>query len=272
MRYNKRMTLQPHFSDDGGHREIDWGRTSSDYAEHRPDYPAEFYDRLSKRGIGVPGQRILDLGTGVGFLAHNFARRGAEVTGIDIAAGQIEVAKQRAVADGLTIDYQVVSAEETGLSDGAFDCITASQCWLYFDKAKATAEMHRLLRPEGLLMHSHFCWLPREDEIAYRSEQLALKYNPDWTGADWSGEIPSSLPVALEGWFESVELMVFDAQIPFTHTSWRGRWRACRGIGASLTPAEIEQFDREHADLLDSTVEANFTVKHRIDCHIFLRL
>ena len=75
-----------------------------------------------------------------------------------------------------------------------------------------------------------------------------------------------------EGQFEEVKLMVFDAQIPFTRTSWRGRWRACRGIGASLTLDEIERFDRDHADLLARTVEAEFTVKHRIDCHIFCRL
>ena len=32
------MSIEQHFSDDGG-RHIEWGRTSADYAEHRPNYP-----------------------------------------------------------------------------------------------------------------------------------------------------------------------------------------------------------------------------------------
>ncbi|MCH8841303.1 MAG: hypothetical protein IH831_11660, partial [Planctomycetes bacterium] len=78
------MSLQQHFTSDGG-REIDWSRTSADYSEHRPDYPDAFYERLAERGVGLPGQRILDLGTGVGFLAQRFAQAGAIVAGIYIA-------------------------------------------------------------------------------------------------------------------------------------------------------------------------------------------
>lgn len=50
---------------DGG-RLIDWGRTSADYAEHRPGPPARLFDMLAALGIGTPGQRVLDLGTGTG--------------------------------------------------------------------------------------------------------------------------------------------------------------------------------------------------------------
>ena len=78
--------------------DIDWGRTARDYAAWRPDYPVEFYDRLAALGIGGPGQHILDLATGVGFLALNFALRGAIVTGIDIAPAQIQQARETAAA------------------------------------------------------------------------------------------------------------------------------------------------------------------------------
>jgi len=261
------MSLQQHFTDDGG-RDIDWSRTSADYAEHRPDYPAEFYDRLSERGIGQPGQQILDLGTGVGFLAHNFAERGAQVTGIDIAAGQLEVARGRAAAVNLDIQYSEASAEDTGLPDATFDAITASQCWLYFDKPRATAEAKRLIKPGGLLAISHLCWLPLASDIAKRAEDLVLQYNPDWTGAGLSNEVPQEASAYFAGQFEQVELIVFDAEILFTHESWRGRWRACRGVGASLPPEQIKQFDRDHAELLQRTVDQKFTVLHRIDCRI----
>ncbi len=265
------LSLQQHFTDDGG-RAIDWSRTSADYAEHRPDYPAEFYRRLADRGVGLPGQRILDLGTGVGFLAENFSRHGAVVTGIDIAAGQLAVARQRAAKAGLRMEYHVASAEATGLESDSFDVVTAGQCWLYFDKERATAEVQRVLRPQGLLAISHFCWLPSESELAQRAEELVLKYNPGWTGAKLTNDVPTEMPEYFAGRFEQLDLFVFDAPIAFTRASWRGRWRACRGVGATLAPEEIAAFDREHAALLDRSVGKEFTVPHRIDGRILRRL
>ncbi len=247
-----------------GDRQIDWGRTSGDYAQWRPDYPAEFYDRLAEQGIGVPGQRIVDLGTGVGFLALNFARRGADVAGVDVAEGQIRQACETASLEGLEIDYRVAPAEETGLPDGVFDVVTASQCWLYFDLDRVIAEVNRLLRPGGVLMLCHLSWLPREDAVVRASEQLVLKHNPDWSASDWSGEIPDEPPWAA-GRFEKVGGFLYDTPIPFTYESWRGRMRACRGVGAALTDEEVAAFDREHAELLERITTPEFTVLHRVD-------
>lgn len=265
------MSLQQHFTNDGG-RDIDWGRTSADYAEHRPDYPPRFYDELAARGIGLPGQRILDLGTGVGFLAENFARRGAVVTGIDIAAGQVAVAKSRAEAAGLRIVYRVAPAEATGLPSDDFDAVTASQCWLYFDKQQATAEVHRLLVAGGLLAICHLCWIAEDSAVAQAAEDLVLKYNPAWTGAKISGELPREMPKHFAGQFQQLDFFVFEAPIAFTRESWLGRWRACRGVGATLGPAAIAAFDQEHAALLDRMVGERFSVTHRIDCRLLRRL
>jgi SAM-dependent methyltransferase len=250
-----------------GPRRIDWGKTSQDYAQWRPDYPVEFYDRLAALGVGRPGQRILDLGTGVGFLARNFARRGCQAAGVDVSAEQVAAARREAEAEGLCIDFRTAPAENTGFQDRSFDAVTASQCWLYFDRDRAIAEVYRLLRPGGVLATSHFCWLPREDALARTSEALVLQFNPHWTAADWAGEIPP-MPRWAEGHFRLVGMFVFDALIPFTRESWRGRMRACRGVGAALSPEEVARFDEAHARLLAQTVPESFAILHRIDCHI----
>jgi hypothetical protein len=65
-----------------GDNVIDWGRTSADYSTWRPNYPDRFFDLLETLGVGLPGQRILDLGTGVGFLALRFAQAGALSTAL----------------------------------------------------------------------------------------------------------------------------------------------------------------------------------------------
>jgi SAM-dependent methyltransferase len=250
-----------------GPRIIDWGKTSADYSQWRPDYPPEFYHRLAALGVGRPGQKILDLGTGVGFLARNFARQGCDVAGVDISSGQIHQAKRCAQAEALRIEFRIAPAEETGFPDAAFDAVTASQSWLYFDRERAIAEVKRVLRPGGILATCHFCWLPREDRIARASEQLVLQFNPHWSASDWSGDVPP-MPLWAEGRFRLVGMFVFDAPIPFTRARWRGRIRACRGVGATLSPEETTRFDDTHDRLLRNIAPESFHVLHRIDCHL----
>lgn len=249
---------------------IDWGKTARDYAEYRTGYPESFFQRITALGIGVSGQRILDLGTGTGLLARALARRGCVVTGVDLAAPQIEAAENLARRDGLEIDFRIAAAEQTGMPDAAFDVIVASQCWLYFDRPRMIAEVRRLLRPAGRLMTCHMCWLPREDPIARGSEQLILAHNPAWSAGDWSGHVPP-MPAWAEDEFELLAMFQYDEPIPFTRKTWRGRLRACRGIGATLTPEQVRSFDEEHARLLARTTAETFTILHRIDAHI-LRL
>ena len=252
---------------DGG-RNIDWGKTSRDYASYRPGPPASFYEVLHTMRIGLAGQRILDLGTGTGTLARHFATRGAAVTGIDIAAHQIEEARLLAMKEGSKIEFLVGRAEETGLPSRSFDVIMAFQSWLYFKRPEICREVQRLLADGGRLVTGHFCWLPRLDPVARRSEELVLQYNPHWSAADFSGDM-----VVCPSWskndFRVSAMFFYDEPVEFTRESWRGRIRACRGIGATLPPEEVERFDRHHDQLLRETAPETFTILHRIDCHVF---
>jgi SAM-dependent methyltransferase len=251
-----------------GDKVIDWGKTSEDYSVHRPGPPPSFFARQAALGIGLEGQRILDLGTGTGVMARQFARQGAMVQGIDISAEQIAMADQLAKNEGLQVEFSVHPAESLPWTEPTFDVVTANQCWLYFDKAKAISELRRVLRSGGVLVTSHFSWLPRLDEIARRSEQLVLQFNPKWSGADWSGVVPPC-PKWAEQVFDVTAMFHYDEPIPFTRESWCGRIRACRGIGATLSPSEVEAFDAAHQELLRRSVPESFTVLHRLDAHVF---
>ncbi|MEW4527785.1 class I SAM-dependent methyltransferase [Maioricimonas sp. JC845] len=246
---------------------VDWGRTSADYAVHRPGPPPSFFSRLAALGVGLEGQKILDLGTGTGVLARQFARQGAKVHGVDISAEQIAMARRLAEDEGLSVEFAVHPAESLPWTEPTFDFATANQCWLYFDQAKVAGELRRVLRPGGRLVTSHFSWVPRLDEIARRSEQLVLEFNPRWTGADWPGEVPQ-YPKWAESDFDVVDTFVYDEPIPFTRATWRGRIRACRGIGATLPASVVEAFDAAHAKLLEETVPESFTILHRLDAHV----
>jgi len=250
-----------------GDRVVEWGGTSADYAMHRPSYPPSFFSKLAALGVGRPGQKILDLGTGTGFLALQFARQGCRVAGVDISAGQIEQARRLAADEGLSARFEVAAAEDLKSLSGPFDYVTAGQSWLYFDRNVVIPLVKKLLAPGGCLVTCHFCWLPRLDAIARESERLVLRHNPDWTAGDWSGRVPAE-PAWTRGHFRLIGFFCYDDAIPFTREGWRGRIRACRGVGATMSAADVRRFDEEHDRLLARIAPDEFTVLHRIDAHI----
>jgi len=97
-----------------------------------------------------PGEKILDLSTGTGWTSRLVARRGATVTGVDIAADLIAAARERAAAERLTIDYEVGDAESLPFGDGEFDAVISTFGVMFATKQEAAAaELARVCRKGG---------------------------------------------------------------------------------------------------------------------------
>lgn len=242
---------------------FDWGKTSSDYARYRDIYPEIFYEKITERNLCVTGQRVLDLGTGTGVLPRNMYRYGAEWVGTDISENQISYARKLSAENNQSIQYQVVAAEDICFPEKSFDVVTACQCFWYFDCKRLSPKLARILKPNGKLLLLYMAWLPFEDKIAGASEELILKYSPKWTGAGETKH-PISVPDELYKEFELVRHEELDVEIPFTMETWHGRVKACRGIGASLSPQEIENWEKEHKLLLNDIAPPEFSIKHYI--------
>ena len=255
-------------SADDGDRKVEWSGASGDYARFRPGPPDRLYTELARAGCGRPDQRVLDLGTGTGVVARRLAARGARVVGLDPAAGQLVQAHELARIENLSVQFVRGRAERLPFAPQSFDAATANQCWLYFDAQAMRVELGRVLAAGGLLATSHFSWLPREDPVAAASERLILEHNPDWSAGDWHGRVPAVPAWSRQG-YRVRDHSVFDVEVPFTRESWRGRMRASRGIGATLTPPEVLRFDTQHAELLAGLTPEHFTVRHRVDWHLF---
>jgi hypothetical protein len=65
-------------------------------------------------------------------------------------------------------------------------------------------------------------------------------------------------------YFDLVSQNEFRVDVPFTRDSWHGRMRACRGVGASMSPADLESWDKEHYKMLEAAASESFTVKHYV--------
>ncbi len=243
----------------------DFGATADDYCRHRAGFPDSLFDRLRGLEIGLPGQSIVDLGTGTGSLARGFARRGCKVLGIDPAEPLLAAARRLDAEAGVEIDYRVGRAEDTGVSSRSADVVTAGQCWHWFDRPRAAAEIARILRPGGRLVIAHFDWIPLGTNVVHATEKLIEAHNPEWKLGGGLGIHPWWLRDLGEARFRRLETFSYDLDVPYTPQAWRGRVRASAGVGGSMTGERVAQFDEALRQLLEAHFPGDvIEVPHRV--------
>lgn len=105
-----------------------------------------------------PGARVLDVACGSGIVARTLAPRvgpGGRVVGLDLSPAMLATARRVAAAEGLTIEWRQGSALDLPFDEGAFDLVVCQMGMQFFpDRARAVAEMYRVLAPEGRVVIS----------------------------------------------------------------------------------------------------------------------
>lgn len=124
------------------------------YQDYAPWMPAVM-------GFGrFAGQRLLEVGCGLGTDLLQFARAGAIVCGTDLTPCSVALARQRFALDHLPGQFLVCDAEALCFPDNSFDVVYSNGVLHHLpDTEQAVAEIHRVLRPGGLakvmLYHRH---------------------------------------------------------------------------------------------------------------------
>lgn len=185
---------------------------------------AEF-GRDRKETRPFEGLRVLDIGCGGGLTAEPLARLGADVTGIDAAEQTIGVARAHAAQSGLSVSYQVTSAED--LSEPPFDAVLALEVVEHVSDVPAfLSACAALVRPGGIFIASTLNRTAKSYALAIVGAEYILGWLPKGTH-DWSRFLA---PDQLGGMIEETGLEPLD-RMGMAYTPLRDTWR--------LTPEDL---------------------------------
>lgn len=115
----------------------------------------EFVDRLAISSH----MRVLDVACGTGNLAMPAARKGAQVTGVDIAPNLLEQARQRAAGEGVQVAFDEGDAERLPYPDAQFDLVMSMFGAMFAPRPERVAsELARVCRPGKTIAMAN--WTP----------------------------------------------------------------------------------------------------------------
>jgi len=138
---------------------------------------------INQRSGGVFGKKILDVGCGGGILAESMAREGANVTGLDMGAEPLQVARLHALENGVNVDYIQETVEQHARDHaGQYDIVTCMEMLEHVPSPQSVvAACAQLVKPGG---HVFFSTINRNGKawlMAVIGAEYILKMVPKGT-------------------------------------------------------------------------------------------
>ena len=136
---------------------------------------------------GYRGRKVLEVGCGAGVDLARFARGGARVTGVDLAASAIELARANFSQQGLQGEFHVADGEHLPFEDNTFDVVYAHGVVQYtVNPQRLVDECRRVLKPDGLAVfqvYNRISWLNALSKLMkvgleHDDAPVLLKFSP----------------------------------------------------------------------------------------------
>ncbi len=201
-------------------------------------------DAAAQRGVllemlsPLPGERVLDLGTGPGFLAREAADRVGDsgaVVGLDKSAPMLALARARC-ASRPRVSLREGDAARLPFADGDFDAAIVSQVYEYVpDVETALAELARALRPGGRALVMDTDW----GSLVWRAQDAARagRILKAWDAHLADPHLPRRLPPLLRG----AGLEILDSRVmPLLNTEYPADNYSC-GMVSVIVPFVVRK-------------------------------
>jgi len=113
-------------------------------------YEKEWHIPEAANFAATHGLKVLEIGCGVGTDGAQFARAGADYTGVDLTDAAVELARMGFALADLPGRFRVSDAERLDFPDSMFDLVYSHGVLHHTpDIRAAISEIHRVLKPEG---------------------------------------------------------------------------------------------------------------------------
>jgi len=152
-----------------------------------PQFLHEMYSILNLLGaMAIPFRgRVLEVGSGPGWISEILMSLGYEVEGIEPSKEMIAIARERIeaavhhhrIASPPRVTYHATTIEDCGLPDESFDAVLFHAALHHvIDEDRTLAQCFRLLRPGGVLGVSEAAWIPGDPALEEQLEEEMRQY------------------------------------------------------------------------------------------------
>jgi SAM-dependent methyltransferase len=169
------------------------------------------------RAAPVPGERVLDVGCGTGNAALLAAATRAHVTGVDPSPRLLDVARERAAAEGLDVTFLAGEAANLPVGDAGTDLVLSVFAVVFAPDPQAVArELARVTAPAGRVVLT--AWIPEgpiaeAGRVAFQAISNALGQPPGAPPYPWHD------PAALTDLFGPHEFAIHTEEQPIAFTA-----------------------------------------------------
>jgi len=166
-----------------------FGRGADTYVRGRPDFPAAALDWL-RHDLGLrPGMSVIDLGAGTGTFTRLLVETGATVTAVE----PVSAMREHLVQDLPSVSALIGEAQHIPLADASVDAVVCAQSFHWFASAESLAEIHRVLKPGGVL---GLIWNVRDQSVHWVAEltRIMEPYEgdaPRYDNGEWRTVFPA---------------------------------------------------------------------------------
>lgn len=131
----------------------------------------------------LAGKKVVDVGCGGGILAESMAKKGADVTGIDLSEKALKVADLHSLESGVQVRYELIAAEDLAAKEGgSFDIVTCMEMLEHVpDPASVVTACARLAKPGGRIFFSTINRNPKSYLHAVIGAEYVLRLLPKGT-------------------------------------------------------------------------------------------
>ncbi len=179
------------------------------------------------------GLDIIDVGCGGGLLCEPLARLGANMSGIDVAKENIEIAKAHAKESALKINYQVKSVESLSASRKKYDVVLNMEVVEHVDNVPLfLASCAKLLKPNGIMIIATINRTPKAFALAIVGAEYILNWLPKGTHSYDKFLTPKEISLMLER-----ENMNIIDKVGVSYSPLKDEWQMSRDLSVNYMMA-----------------------------------